>query len=179
MSSPYGNDVDVQPQRSVFMALKRIKDSGYRTIVICQSDPTISFQDIADAAEALGMNNGDYFFVHFDEFEPTIAFNGNANMSKFTIGSAWIMPPPWAYVDKEDMFPKVWNDQGSDIVDSLNSLNPIPEGSPGYIFAEPDYFQSIGAEYGSGKNPYLRSTAVVGRSHTHVHMHIVPVSPYV
>ena len=150
MSSTFGEDRELQQSHSVLEAMKKIKKSGHRTIVICQSDPYYSYQLIADAAEELEMNRGKHFYLWFDEHEPSIANGGNTNISKLTDGSAWIIPPPMSYVDSNDPFSTTWTDQDEDLVAELNSLNPIAPGSPGYVSASPDYYQGVHPEFGSG-----------------------------
>ncbi|KAL7566630.1 hypothetical protein ACA910_003465 [Epithemia clementina (nom. ined.)] len=149
ISSSFALESQMQDPRSVYTAMKRIKESGYRTIVICQANPWFSYQKIADAAEELGMNNGGHFYVWFDEFEKSIGQGGNANVSKLTEGSAWIITPPMEYVNKDSVFSKVWMEQGQDLVDAVNELYPITPDSPGYLPAPENFFQTIIPELGS------------------------------
>ena len=151
MSSNYESEATAQESRSIRSAMKRIKERGYRTIVICQSNPLSTFQQIADAAQELEMNRGEHFYVWFDEFELPNALGINSNVSKIVEGSVWVMPPPMSYLGVDFAFPKVWAEQGEDLVNSVNTLNPVPEGSPGHIHASSDYFQKTPPEYGSGK----------------------------
>lgn len=138
--------------RSAITALKHLKKSGYRTIVVAMDSAWGELQAIADAAEALGMNEGDYFWVWYDVFEPAIPFFGNNNISKIVSGSVWMLPLENALLDPDaDPFATSWNSQGKEEIDRLNTVNPISPNKPGYKFAEDGFFQSVRPEYGSSE----------------------------
>jgi hypothetical protein len=108
-------------------------------------------QPLADAAEELGMNQGDYFWVWFDNFELTDELMKNSNVTKLVAGSAWLVPLSGAILaPKTDPFAMAWYSQGKEAVDRLNAANPIIPGEVGYIFANDDWFQKSKIEIGSG-----------------------------
>lgn len=138
-------------EHSPFGALRKIKESGYRTVVVSMEFPEEALPLIADAAQALGMNQGDYLWVWDGMFEPSLAHSKNSNITKLLAGSALLMPYSNAFLDPEnDPFAKAYHSQGKDAVDRLNADNPIAPGEPGYIFAEDDWFQSAMLEWGAG-----------------------------
>jgi len=139
-------------EHSVLGALMKIKDSGYRTIVVAMEFPDGEAQHIADAAEKLGMNEGEYFWVWHGLFEPALAHSKNSNMTKLLAGSAVLMAFSEAFLQpQKDPFAMAWSSQGKEAVDRLNAANPIEPGEVGYIFAEDDWFQTVELEWGSGK----------------------------
>jgi len=151
LSSSYSLGAGFQglQSRTVHAALSEIKESGYRTIVVSVSVGW-DFYELANAVEALGMNNGDYMWAWFDEFP---VFNSeNENHTKLLDGSLWIVPVTGSELDPEfDPFWRAWAAQGSEEVVRLNSINPINEGDPGYRFAEDGFFQNVPPEYGSSE----------------------------
>jgi hypothetical protein len=134
-------------------AMKKIKEAGYRTIVVSMEFRWGELQPLADAAEELGMNQGDYFWVWFDNFELTDELMKNKNVTKLVAGSAWLVPLSGALLAPEtDPFATTWSSQGKEAVDRLNAANPINPGEVGYIFADDDWFQTAKIEFGSGKS---------------------------
>jgi hypothetical protein len=132
-------------------AMEKIKEAGYRTIVVSMEFRWGELQPLADAAEALGMNQGDYFWVWFDNFELTDEQMKNSNVTKLVAGSAWLVPLSGAMLAPEtDPFAMTWNSQGEEAVNRLNAANPINPGEVGYIFADDDWFQTSKIEIGSG-----------------------------
>ncbi|KAL7580733.1 hypothetical protein ACA910_001017 [Epithemia clementina (nom. ined.)] len=152
MSSAYTQDASmgyVSTSRSYLAAMRAIKNSGYRTIVIALDDPLVDMQPIADAVELLAMNRGDYFYVFYDVMEPSHVFEvENKNIQKLLFGAAWILPLSEDII-MDNMFWKSWTEQGQDSVDVLNALNPMKPGEEGYVFANSDFFQIAEPEYGS------------------------------
>jgi hypothetical protein len=99
------------------------------------------------------MNDGSYFWVWYDAFDPFEFFGRRSEnkIDKIVAGSAWIIP--WDVRVIGD-FEQVWSAQGKMEVDRLNAANPISsKNDPGYKFAEDDFFQAIDIEYGAGKFP--------------------------
>jgi hypothetical protein len=142
-----------EDEHSVLGALKKIKESGYRTVVVAMEFPDGEAQFIADAAEMLGMNQGDYLWVWNGMFEPSVAHSENSNITKLLAGSALLMPFSDAFLRPEsDSFAMAWCTQGKDAVDRLNAANPINPGEVGYVYAEDDWFQTVELEWGSGKS---------------------------
>ena len=138
--------------KNVSVAMKKIKDAGFRTIVVSMEFRWGELQPIADAAEELGMNQGDYFWVWYDNFELTDEQMKNSNITKLVSGSAWIVPASGAIMDPDkDPFAMAWRSQGKEAVNRLNAANPINPGETGYIYADDDWFQTAKIELGSGK----------------------------
>jgi hypothetical protein len=139
--------------QNVSVAMKKIKDAGYRTIVVSMEFRWGELQPIADAAEELGMNQGDYFWVWYDNFELTDEQMKNSNVTKLVAGSAWLIPLSGAILAPEtDPFAMAWYSQGKEAVDRLNAINPINPGEVGYIYADYDWFQTAKIEIGSGES---------------------------
>jgi len=142
---PQPQNEDFGQLRTAIAALKRVKDSGYRTIVVFLEDSLKEFPALADAAEELGMNNGDYFWVWFGLFEPVFIYSDNANITKLIAGSPLLLP----LSDGGERFTAAWKSQGSDFVDRVKAFNPIPEGAEGYVNMADDYFEKTRPEFGS------------------------------
>ena len=143
---------NVTTGKSILEAMEDIKQSGYRTIVVAMEFPWDETKPLADAAEELGMNNGDHFYTWFGFFQPSSAFTDNTNITKLLSGSAWLLPLSEAFLYPEtDPFARAWHGQGKENVDRLNAANPISPGEVGYVLAEDNFFRSVGIEYGSGK----------------------------
>mmetsp|Transcript_15998 Transcript_15998/g.33071 ORF Transcript_15998/g.33071 Transcript_15998/m.33071 type:complete len:760 (-) Transcript_15998:1068-3347(-) len=134
---------------TLFNVVQKIKDSGYRTIIIAMDHPWTSVLEVADAVEALGMNNGDYFYVWMDWLSNTTSWTINSNMTKLMDGSAFITPYPdyslRSLTTSQNYIPfeASWRQQGKDMVDKLNEVNPILPGEPGYVYAEDDFFLEV------------------------------------
>mmetsp|Transcript_10403 Transcript_10403/g.28745 ORF Transcript_10403/g.28745 Transcript_10403/m.28745 type:complete len:819 (-) Transcript_10403:813-3269(-) len=121
-------------------ALKLIKETGYRTIVVAMNQQADTFQQIADAVDHLGLNNGNYFFVFWDVFVPPEKWNANINASKLSVGSGWMRAVSQQGSEGNWTFLDSWRSQGEDLVNRLNKANPIEENEAGYMFAELDFF---------------------------------------
>ena len=153
MSSPYVHNeatFNTASSRTYLSAMRNIKNSGFRTIIIALDDPLVDLQPIADAVEELAMNQGDYFYVFYDVMEPSYVFEvENKIMQKLLYGAAWIIPLSEDIIYDNPFFLS-WFEQGPDTVDDLNSLNPMEPGEEGYVFAPSDFYNLTYPEYGSG-----------------------------
>jgi len=155
-SSPYLNQfsgfLTLDMKRSAFDALERLKQRGFRTIVVGLSDP-YEILEIANAAEQLGMNQGDYMWVWYDVFDFEYAFS--PSIRSLISGSVWIIP-----VSSVEMFPddspfaSAWKSQGVEEINRLNAMNPIFTEAPGYRNASSDFFVETAPEYGSGESTH-------------------------
>jgi hypothetical protein len=142
-------------QQTAFMAMKKMKESGFRTIVVSVEFALQDLQSVADAAEELGMNKGDHFWVWFGNFELSEELLKNSNVTKLVNGSAWLLPLSNAVLDPAgtwDPFAMAWKTQGKEAVDRLNAANPIKPGEAGFFFADDDWFQINEIEFGSGNS---------------------------
>jgi len=148
---------------STLSNLERVKERGFRTIIILLEDPEWDIPEIANAAEALGMlDGGEYFFVLLGPFRASLLFpswspgdgdgSNTNNVTKLLYGSAWIaVIEPWVVGQEQDRFFRSLTSQGASFVDLVNSMNPISPGQPGYVYADPYFFQNLTAlEINSG-----------------------------
>lgn len=138
-------------KESSLEALKRIKDSKYRTIVVAMDFPFVEMEVLADAAEELDMNEGEYFWIFFSIFDASKVYSDDPNLLKLLSASALILPFSYAYLNESHPFTSAWFSQGKTEVDRLNAANPINPDEVGYIFASDDWFNTTEVEYGSGK----------------------------
>ena len=146
--------------RPAYTALSEIHDAGYRTIVVAFDVPYQELQAVADAAEALEMNNGDYFWLFYDNLD--LHFLGmqylNANISKLVQGSAFLVP-----FAENDAFQSAWKTRND--TERLNALNPISPAENGYRCADPDFFQRVEILFGSGTSTsFILGTRCCGRN---------------
>jgi hypothetical protein len=136
--------------RDIREALQAVKDSGFRTIVMCMEFPLVEIPLIAVAANALEMSNGDYLWAWFGDFDTTY-LTGDEDIQKFLAGSQWIVPLEGYWQDpNNDKFLLAWKSQDTLAVDRLNAANPIKPNATGYQFAEADFFKEVFPSYGSG-----------------------------
>lgn len=142
---------DTATKESFLEALKRIKDSKYRTIVVAMEFPFVEMELLADAAEELEMNEGEYFWVFFSIFDASKIYSDEPNLLKLLSGSALVLPFSNAYLNESHPFRSAWGSQGKTEIDRLNAANPINPDEVGYIFASDDWFNTTDMEYGSGK----------------------------
>lgn len=158
-SRPYESSVQQVEEggaRKISTALQQVKNKGFRTIVVAMENPFLDMPVLASAAEQLGMNNGEYFWLWFGLFEPVHLFSNDTNITKLIAGSAWMLPQERYFnellsIDADpDPFYAAWTSLGPEFVNQTNAANPIPEGEPGYVYAEPDFFQTFKPEWGAG-----------------------------
>jgi hypothetical protein len=147
--SPFINPTLTAVQ-DVRKALQEVKDSGFRTIVMCMELATFELPQIAEAANDLGMSNGDYMWVWFGDFDPAFWYTEDENIRKFLAGSQWLLPLEGFLIDGNDKFFLAFKSQDALAVNRLNAANPIMPGATGYHFAEADFFKEFNPEYGSG-----------------------------
>ena len=88
-------------QQTALAAMKKLKERGFRTIVVAMEFALEELQPLADAAEELGMNNGEHFWVWFDNFALSDELLKNSNVTKLVAGSAWLVPLSYAFLDPE------------------------------------------------------------------------------
>ena len=145
-----------QQQQQIYNTMKsmlqRVKDRGYRTIVLSMDDPFFpQFMPLSMAAEELHMTTNDYIFIwigSFDVFqEEPPPFQASA--VHLLRRSVWLVSGENYFVDPlNDPFLLRWRQQPPSFVDRLNNIaNPIPDGEPGYVFAGPDYFSKVSPDW--------------------------------
>jgi hypothetical protein len=130
-------------------ALQRVKDSGYRTVVILMDNIRSEVPSIADAVEELQMNTGDYLFFVYDMGDGPALRLPNANVTKLFAGSSTVIPTSNAFFQpKNDPFTNSWDEDLGDLIETINALNPIAPGEPGYANAE-NVLAARPTEYGA------------------------------
>jgi hypothetical protein len=142
-------------ERQILTDVRKMREDGYRTIVVVLEDPVSEIPLLADAAEEFEMNRGEHFWVFVGYFEGSFAQQSSApeyaNVTKLLSGSAFLTAAEnhHLYPDS-DGFLSSWLRQNATFVERVNSFNPIQEGQPGYFRAEETFFQDFTPEFGSG-----------------------------
>jgi len=130
-------------------ALGNLRKGGYRTILVLLEFPEVEVQLIADAAQKVGLNDGDDRFWIFAGGTDLNAFilppvDLNENALSLLKGSAMIVPLEGFEVDPEnDKFKMSWRSQNSTLLDKVNSFVTIFGDEPGSYNATPDYFKTF------------------------------------
>jgi hypothetical protein len=130
--------------RTARYALERVKKLGFRTIILVLESALQEFPLIADAAEELELNNGDYLWILFGDEEPGVFQTNNTNANKLLNGATFLLP----FIPEANPITSAWTEQNSTMVDKVNAANPIKPGETGYFFAEPNFFQTYRPYYG-------------------------------
>ena len=136
---------------SAYAAMKAVKDAGYRTIVLTVTTDE-HLHHVANAAQALGTNNGDYYYVITGLLTNEVlrvSANQSANITKLLHGAAVLTDldgfQHHAAMEQQqqqpDPFLTAWQQQGPDFVRQVQRFNPIRPGRPGYVNATDTYFQ--------------------------------------
>jgi hypothetical protein len=147
--SPFINPT-LSAVQGIRKALQEVQDSGFRTIVMSMELATLELPEIAEAANDLGLCNGDYLWMWFGDFDPAYWNSDDENIQKLLAGSIWTLPLELHLVDDNDKFLLAYQSQDALAVNRLNAANPIAPGATGYRFAEADFFEKLKPEYGSG-----------------------------
>jgi hypothetical protein len=147
--SPFINPT-LSAVQGIRKALQEVKDSGFRTIVMCMELATLELPEIAEVANDLGLSNGDYLWMWFGDFDPIYWDSDDEHIRKFLAGSIWTLPLEGHLVDENDKFLLAYQSQDELAVNHLNAANPIAFGATGYRFAEADFFEKFKPDYGSG-----------------------------
>jgi hypothetical protein len=145
-SQPYLNELNPlgQGELSIHQSLQRIKERGYRTVVVSMENAGVEGPALAQAAEELHMNNGDYFWIWFGKLQPRFIYSQQPYVSKLLEGSAWMIPIAHHFYDSRDdnIFIRKWHALNSDFVDMVNRTSPLQPGDIAYSKRPPDYFQT-------------------------------------
>jgi hypothetical protein len=138
-------------------ASRKIKASGYRTVVAIFSKPEKEISIFAKAADKFGITNGDHFWLISREADEVDIFGNlhwenDKSFHKLMTGAAFILPiENFIFNDENDPFLRTWRSQGSDLVDTINMQYPIHNlSSSGYFHGHHDYFLSFRPERGAG-----------------------------
>jgi hypothetical protein len=130
--------------RTARNALEKVKNLGFRTIILVLESALGEFPLIADAAEELELNNGDYLWIMFGDEESEIFRTNNTNINKLLNGAAFLSP----LIPEATPITRAWIEQNGTMADKLNAFNPIEPGETGYFFAEPNFFETYFPFYG-------------------------------
>ncbi|KAL7578112.1 hypothetical protein ACA910_012561 [Epithemia clementina (nom. ined.)] len=135
--------------RSIREAVKRVKDGGFRTIVISlDHNYESTFLQVAAAINEFGMNDGKHFFIFYEPIPASPVLWNNENALKMIYGSACVLPltedllqepknpfSDWSRLDEPRFAVK------------LLSLNPMDPTSDAY-FAVRANLSNISTGYG-------------------------------
>lgn len=135
--------------------LQNFRDDGFRTVVVMMEFAESELQLIADAADLVGVNTEDYFWIFAGGIDlsafalPPVDLNHVS--LRFLAGSAMLAPLEGFHLDPEnDPFAKAWRSQNESLVAKVNAYNPIEMDQPGYFSGRVDYFQKFPPDAGSG-----------------------------
>jgi hypothetical protein len=142
-------------ERQILTDVRKMREDGYRTIVVVLEDPVSEIPVLADAAEEFEMNRGEHFWVFVGYFEESFTQRSSApeyaNVTKLLSGSAFLTAAENHHLDPVgDRFLSSWLRQNVTFVERVNSLNPIEEGQLGYFRAEESFFQAFKPEFRAG-----------------------------
>ncbi|KAL7549758.1 hypothetical protein ACHAWF_013033 [Thalassiosira exigua] len=135
---------------SVPNAMQRIKDSGYRTVIVAlyTSSYWKHIEKYADAYGLIGADAG-YFWMSYDttELSKLTAKTDSAARQRLLNGAGTVrVLDGFAFKGEEDNFLRSWRANNSTFVRRLNEINPIQDTGeadpPGYYRADDDYFQT-------------------------------------
>lgn len=136
-------------------AMTKIKDTGFRTIIVIPESFDImdKFVTMGKEAESLKINTGEYFWLFITELPLEVInenMTANENVTKLLAGAALFHAVEGFSVDEDkDRFLQSWRNQNTSAVELLKKLNPIPKGMPGYYEPSDDYFSTVDPETGA------------------------------
>jgi hypothetical protein len=143
--------VDGGSLANVRAALERVKQTGFRTIVVAMEFVPLELPLLADAAEQQGLLSGEYFWVFSGDIDTAFVFPNNANVTKMLKGAAWLTPAELHFTEPaQDRFLKAWVRSNATQANIANAANPMKQGEAGYFFADSAYFQTFSPDYGNG-----------------------------
>ena len=149
---PVSPPLDGKGADTPYDAMRRIKESGFKTVILSVTRISI-LEHIAREAERWGVNTDDYVWLVWEsatELE-TLAntkTERGSEMDKLLRGMGSVRTLDGYDWRDDDSFLARWKSRDVDFVEKLNAINPIVgEGKngkpkPGYFRAEPDYFQN-------------------------------------
>jgi hypothetical protein len=147
---------DATAERQIRFLVQKMKEDGYRTIVLFLQDPLSEIPLLADAAEEFEMNRGGHLWIFVGYFDGSFTYQALepqfANVTKLLSGAAFVTEAENSLLDPAgDRFLSSWLQQDATFVKRVNSFNPIDEGEPGYFSAEENFFQThVLPEFGAG-----------------------------
>ena len=153
--------------RQMTEALQRVKESGYRTIVVTPGNAAIEIPAIAQVAVDIGLTNGDYLWVFVGNFDSSLVTSADEKTRELLAGSLLLMPNENIWFP-EHKFLQAWKGQGAEAAQKLNQYNPIipkkpsidtglgfsvSPDIPGSVWASDDIFQTSKTKDGKGFDP--------------------------
>lgn len=150
--------------RQIPLIMKKVKQRGFRTIVVSMEAFPVELPLLADAAEAENMLNGDYLWIFQATFDMSVIYNliqfpdemlkqqgfgSYGNVTKLLRGAALIQPVEgYQVLGDDDPFLQAWKSNDETFVKQLNQmyqhntqLSPDYNGltdppAPSYFFQE-------------------------------------------
>ncbi|GKY95839.1 hypothetical protein MPSEU_000544500 [Mayamaea pseudoterrestris] len=147
--------INDQPGNEELVAMQLVKDRGFRTIIIAVDDSLAEVPRLARAADQVGLNNGEYFYIFFGLMDPELLNTSDPQIVKLLYGSVWINAIELFlyrnFFNLTDPFAEALETADIDFIERLNDMNPISRGEAGYISAPPKIFHDrFRVEIGSG-----------------------------
>lgn len=155
--------------RAIPNQLKKVKERGFRTILVTLDAYLVDLPAIANAAVDLDMVSGDYVWIFIPVFEKAAIHNAvqlpgylleqqgipsYENVTKLLRGAALMSEMEGHYyLGDNDPFLRAWKEQGPDVVAQVNEIyvnQSIQLGKNDLLMA-PNYFQTFLPESGAGR----------------------------
>lgn len=155
--------------RAIPNQLKKVKERGFRTILVTLDAYLVDLPEIANAAVALDMVNGDYVWVFIPIFERAAIHNAvqlpgylleqqgipsYENVTKLLRGAALLSEiEGHQYLRDDDPFLRAWKEQGPELVAKVNDIyvNQTIQLGKNDLLMAPNYFQTYLPESGAGR----------------------------
>ena len=153
---PGGQENDPLAQLELDEVMHRVKESGYRTIVLALEDPFLELPVIAQSANRVGLTNGDFLWVHFGEFEFSFVYGEDPDVIRFLSGSVLSLPLD----DETDQLISAWNKIDSDFTARVRASYP-KDALGGYVLTT-EYYEAFAPDYFSGFAYDAILTAAIG-----------------
>jgi len=130
-------------------SLKRIQQSGYRTVVLVTDKPH-QLSMVARIADSLNMLGDDNYFwiLPAGALPPSLLssyrFQVDSPMDRLLRGSALLANyDPFMYIGADDKFLRAWRMQNSSLVSRVNRIQPSKADGDKFYIADDSYFQEV------------------------------------
>jgi hypothetical protein len=147
--------VEEENTDSIYNALAEVVTEGFHTVVFAADRPAI-LDDVARAAEELGIIGEEYVWFMTGDIAPpelfnTLRFEVDSPTDKLLRGVALLTNyDPFMYEPEGDAFLEAWKKQGDEMLERLRLMHPLSPFDRGYFVGESGYFQNeIPAEHAS------------------------------
>uniref|UniRef100_A0A6V2K2C7 G-protein coupled receptors family 3 profile domain-containing protein n=1 Tax=Ditylum brightwellii TaxID=49249 RepID=A0A6V2K2C7_9STRA len=126
-------------------AMRRVKESGFRTIVLAPARVP-HLVHIAQAAQDVGIDTDEYLWFAYDVVDldiiaESVKTQPGDPLDNLYSGMGSVRTLDGFAFKDDDAFLQAWKENDKEFVSRLNTLNPIAPQMPGFIFAQPNYFQ--------------------------------------